>query len=297
MDEGIEERLRPERTADDAGASIEVVNPAARRGAFRSVLFDFDGTLSLIREGWQGVMIPYFVEELLKTPLHEPEEQVEAAVREFVERLTGKQTIYQCIQLAEEVKRRGGKPREPLEYKYEYLRRLWERIAHRVEGLKSGRIPPDALLLRGSRAFLTELKKRGLALYLASGTDLPYVQDEAAALQIDAFFSPHIYGALDRYHEFSKQMVIERILRENALSGPELLVVGDGYVEIENGKAAGGFALGVASDEAHPGGIDEWKRRRLIDAGADAIIRDYSDVQGLVQYLFPVSGGQVEDMI
>ena len=24
------------------------------------VLFDFDGTISLIREGWQKVMIPYF---------------------------------------------------------------------------------------------------------------------------------------------------------------------------------------------------------------------------------------------
>ncbi|MGC8667362.1 MAG: HAD family hydrolase [Chthonomonadales bacterium] len=287
MDKGIQAHLQGQVPLGGMGSSIEVVHPDVPRGAFRSVLFDFDGTLSLIREGWQGVMIPYFVEELLKTPHHESKYQVEAAVREFVERLTGKQTIYQCIQLAEEVAKRGGAPKEPLEYKHEYLRRLWERIAHRVEGLKSGRIPPDTLLLRGSRPFLTELKKRGLTLYLASGTDLCFVQDEAAALQIDAFFHPHIYGALDRYHEFSKQMVIERILKENGLSGPELLVVGDGYVEIENGKAAGGFALGVASDEAHPGGLDEWKRRRLIGAGADAIIRDYSDLPALMEYLFP----------
>jgi len=26
-------------------------------------LFDFDGTVSLIREGWQGIMIPYFAEK------------------------------------------------------------------------------------------------------------------------------------------------------------------------------------------------------------------------------------------
>src|SRR5262249_19178653 len=157
---------------------------------------------------------------------------------------------YQCFQLVEEVRKRGGAPREPLDYKHEYLARLWERIEHRVAGLKSRQIQPDELLLRGSRAFLEALRERGVTLYLASGTDLKYVQDEAEALQVAHYFGPHIYAALDRYQDFSKKMIIERILTENDLHGPELLVVGDGYVEIENGKAAGGFALGVASDEA-----------------------------------------------
>lgn len=265
---------------------IEIANPNAPRGQIRFALFDFDGTLSLIREGWQGVMIPYFVEEILKTPRHEAPEEVEAVVREFVERLTGKQTIYQCFQLAEEVAKRGGQPREALEYKHAYLARLWRRIEHRVAGLKSGEIAPDALLLRGSRPFLEALRARGVTLYLASGTDLVYVQDEAAALQIDRYFAPHIYGALDRYQDFSKQMVIERILRENDLKGPELVVIGDGYVEIENGKGVGGLALGVASDEAHPGGLDEWKRRRLLSAGADAIVRDFAELDALLDFLF-----------
>jgi phosphoglycolate phosphatase len=265
---------------------FEIANPDAPRGRVRHALFDFDGTLSLIREGWQGVMIPYFVEELLKTPRCESQAEVEAVVREFVERLTGKQTIYQCFQLAEEVEKRGGAPRDALEYKREYLRRLWERIAHRVAGLKSGEIKPDEMLLRGSRPFLETLLARGVTLYLASGTDLMYVQDEAAALDIARYFGPRIYGALDRYQDFSKQMVIERILRENGLHGPELLVVGDGYVEIENGKAAGGLALGVASDEARPGSMDEWKRKRLLGAGADAIIRDFAEIEALTRYIF-----------
>ena len=87
--------------------TIEIINPHAPRGRVRYALFDFDGTLSLIREGWQGVMIPYFVEELLQTPRHEDPAEVEQVVRDFVERLTGKQTIYQCIRLAEEVQKRG----------------------------------------------------------------------------------------------------------------------------------------------------------------------------------------------
>jgi phosphoglycolate phosphatase len=266
--------------------SIEVANPNAPRGHFRFALFDFDGTLSLIREGWQDVMIPYFLEELRACPDCESPEEVERVVREFVEKLTGKQTIYQCFQLVEEVTKRGGDPREPLEYKHEYLRRLWERIEHRVAGLKSGVVQPDDLLLRGSRAFLEALQERGVSLYLASGTDLVYVKDEAAALRVGEFFGEHIYGALDQYRDFSKQMIIDRILQENDLKGPELLVVGDGYVEIENGKGVGGFALGVASDEAHPGGLDAWKRTRLLAAGADAIIPDFADTARLMAYLF-----------
>jgi len=267
--------------------SIDIANPNAPRGRFRFALFDFDGTISLIREGWPGVMIPYFVEEILKTPRHEAPDKVETVVREFVERLNGKQTIYQCFQLAEEVEKRGGRPKEALEYKHEYLARLWERIEHRVTGLKSGAIQSDSMLLRGSRAFLQALKSKGIELYLASGTDLKYVEDEANALQVDQFFRPHIYAALDKFQDFSKQMIIEKLLHDNGLKGPELLVVGDGYVEIENGKAAGGFALGVASDEANPGGLDEWKRKRLLGAGADAIVRDYSQLDNLMAYLFP----------
>ncbi len=271
----------------ELASSIEIANPTFPRGQFRFAVFDFDGTISLIREGWMGVMIPYFLEEILKAPKHEEHEVIEGVVRNFVETLTGKQTIYQCVRLVEEIERRGGSPKDPLEYKHEYLARLWERIEHRVAGLKSGEIKPDDLLLRGSRAFLQALQDRGVALYLASGTDLQYVEDEAKALKVDQFFNPHIYAALDHYKDFSKKMVIDRLLQENNLRGPELLVVGDGYVEIENGKEVGGFALGVASDEAIPGGLDEWKRRRLLAANADAIIRDYEDLQSIMAFLFP----------
>lgn len=272
-------------SASLARSAIEIVNLSAPLGRIRSALFDFDGTLSLIREGWQDVMAPYFVEELLAAPQHESRAELETLVREFMMRLTGKQTIYQCFQLAEEVAKRGGEAKDPLVYKHEYLRRLWARIEHRVEGLKNGRTEPDSLLLLGSRSFLEALRSRGIALFLASGTDLQYVLDEAAALRVDHFFEGRIYGALDEYRKFSKQMIIDRILLEHDLHGPELLVVGDGYVEIENAKGVGGIALGVASDEDTPGGLDEWKRERLIGAGADAIVRDFAATDEIVRYL------------
>jgi hypothetical protein len=49
------------------GAAIELVSHRTPGGRFRSVLFDFDGTISVIREGWQQVMVPLMVEELEKT--------------------------------------------------------------------------------------------------------------------------------------------------------------------------------------------------------------------------------------
>jgi phosphoglycolate phosphatase len=254
-------------------------------GPFRFALFDFDGTLSLIREGWVDVMVPYFLEELTACPRCEPADQAEEVVRDFVATLTGKQTIYQCFQLHEEVRKRGGSPKEALDYKHEYLRRLNARIAHRLAGLESGDIQPDEMLVPGSRDFLQGLLDAGVNLYLASGTDIAFVQAEAMALRVDHFFGERIYAALDRYQDFSKQMIIEKILRVHALSGPELLLVGDGYVEIENGKAAGGYALGVASYEANPGRIDEWKRQRLIGAGADAIVPDFSRLDVLAEHL------------
>lgn len=271
-----------------AGSSIEVVSAPPRRGAIRSALFDFDGTISLIREGWQGVMVPMMVEILLQTPRHESEEELRSVVVEYVDRLTGKQTIYQMIQLCEEIQKRGGTPLEPLAYKRMYHDRLWARIEGRIAGLKAGRIPPDDLLVPDARALLVALRQRGVKLYLASGTDIAYVQDEAAALGVADLFDGGIYGALDNWQAFSKAMIIERILREHDLRGEELVVFGDGYVEIENGKAVGGIAVGVATDEVRREGVDLWKRGRLINAGADLIIPEFREHAALLAYLFGV---------
>ncbi|HEY1858742.1 MAG TPA: hypothetical protein VGG61_00195, partial [Gemmataceae bacterium] len=109
---------------------------------------------------------------------------------------------------------------------------------------------------------------------------------EAELLGVTPFFGPHIYGALDDYQNFSKQMVIERILRDNELRGEELLGFGDGFVEIEEVKRAGGVAVAVASDEVNRRGVNTWKRDRLVRAGADLVIPEYRRHAELLRYLF-----------
>jgi phosphoglycolate phosphatase len=137
----------------------------------------------------------------------------------------------------------------------------------------------------GSHSLLQSFCRRGLTLYLASGTDLQYVRREAELLGVAQFFGPRIYGALDDFQNFSKKMVIEQILKESELKGDELLGFGDGFVEIEEVKKAGGVAVAVASDEVKRAGINLWKRNRLIQAGADLVIPDYRQLDRLVGYL------------
>ena len=267
-------------------SQIEIIRPDIRRGDIRYALFDFDGTVSLIREGWQGIMIPMMVEILMGTPNHEDPPEIEKIVKEFVTRLTGKQTIYQMIQLCEEIAARGGAPQDPAHYKYLYNERLDQHIKDRLAGLKSGRAKPEEMTVPGTFAWLNILKDRDVICYLASGTDEKYVTEESNLLGLSNYFAG-IYGAQEDYKTFSKKMVIERIIRNHKLHGNNFVAFGDGFVEIEDSKSVDGIAIGVASDEKNRSGVDEWKRNRLIAAGADIIIPDFQEASLLEEYLFP----------
>ena len=148
-------------TARSRWPNVELPSPLAPRPEISHVLFDFDGTLSLIRQGWPEVMVPMFVEVMPRLP-GEAEDDLRQFVLDDIMRLTGKQTIYQMIQLAERIRERGGEPREPLWYKHEYLRRLEQRIGGRAAGLRSGEIQPDELLVHAVRPLLEHLQRRGL---------------------------------------------------------------------------------------------------------------------------------------
>jgi phosphoglycolate phosphatase len=267
-------------------ASVELSGTLEPRPEISHVLFDFDGTLSLIRQGWPEVMVPMFVEAVPRLE-GESQEELRQLVLDDIMRLNGKQTIYQMIQLADRVRERGGEPKEPLWYKHEYLRRLDLQVGGRTAGLADGSIAADALLVHAARPLLEHLKGRGLQLYLASGTDEFAVKREAELLDITRYFDGHIYGALDDYKQFSKKMIIDRILQAHGITGRQLLSFGDGYVEIENTKQVGGFAVAVASDEANNGSgrVDEWKRRRLLGVGADVVIPDFRDAVAFVDQL------------
>ncbi|MEZ5351449.1 MAG: HAD family hydrolase [Bryobacteraceae bacterium] len=266
---------------------IEQLRPGANALRARVALFDFDGTVSLIRSGWMDVMVPMMVESLVELNSGESEDELTAVVREFVARLTGRQTIYQMIELAGQIRKRGGEPRDPLEYKHEYLRRLWDRIQGRIDELTSGQCAPEKYQVPGTVPLLEALRERGLTLYLASGTDDPYVQSEARLLGLHHYFDGGVFGALDDYKSFSKAILIQRIIASSEAAGEEFLGFGDGYVEIENVRQVGGITVGVATDEPDCAQVDPWKRDRLIGVGADYIVPHFASHRELMNRLFP----------
>jgi phosphoglycolate phosphatase len=265
---------------------VEFAPHFIKRKSIQYVLFDFDGTLSLVREGWPEVMLPMFM-EMLPRKANESDEEMRKLLLDDIMKLNGKQTIYQMMQLAERIRERGSEPKDPLWYKHEYLRRLDQRIHARKKAILSGEIQQDQHLVYGARHLLESLTQSGLPVYLASGTDEPFVKEEARILGIDHYFDGHIYGAQEDYKSFSKKMVIERILRENNIPGETLMSFGDGYVEIQNTREVGGLAIAVASDEANNGSgkVDGWKRNRLAGVGAEIIIADFRDMDTLLPLL------------
>jgi phosphoglycolate phosphatase len=265
---------------------LEIIRAGASASKARVAIFDFDGTVSLIRTGWVDIMIPLCVEQLAALNTGESDDELRTVVEDFVWRLTGKETIYQMMALADAVRARGGAPLEPLAYKKIYLDRLWTRISGRIEGLRNGSLPPDQFTVPGSREVLEALRERGLQLYLASGTDDANVKEEAALLDLDKYFDGRIYGALDDLKSFSKALLVRQLVSGAGHSGGQLLVVGDGYVEIEEVKKVGGTAVGVASAEPECLTVDEWKRKRLIGVGADFIVPNYLSRQVLLAALF-----------
>jgi phosphoglycolate phosphatase len=267
-------------------SSWEILNPSARATQARVALFDFDGTLSLLRAGWSNVMVPMMVEELARLKSGESETELESIVREFVDRLTGKQTIYQMIELVRQMELRGGSPEDPLAYKRQYLELLAAKIEHRLEEVRTGQAPPEKYLVPGSLPMLADLRARGLRLYLASGTDELYMKMEADLLGVTRYFDGGVFGALDNYKTFSKRILIQQILDRSECQGPEILGFGDGYVEIENVKGVGGVAIGVATDEGACLRVDAWKRDRLAKAGADGILPNYLQWEAYAGRLF-----------
>jgi len=267
---------------------IEILNPKvmSKVGHIKYALIDFDGTISVIRQGWEEVMIPLMIEMICDGNAPTPE--IEKEVRDYVDYSTGILTIKQMQWLAEAVRRYGiaKNPKSPYEYKRIYNQRLLVRVERRLEKLRSGELNPDDLMIMGSRRFLEELYGRGVTMYLASGTDHEYVLREASALKITQYFKGGIYGALDHTEAHTKERIIQRILDENNLHGNELLVVGDGPVEIRNAKSRDALALGVATDEVKRCGLNLHKRERLINAGADLIIPDFTRYKEIISFLF-----------
>jgi phosphoglycolate phosphatase len=258
-----------------AVGAVEIISSPAPKPQPKLAFFDFDGTVGLVRAGWMQVMIRQALEALRATGTSESDANLRAIVEEFVFRLTGKPTIYQMMELAENVRKRGGIPLDPARYKQLFLDELREESDRRLKDLRGGKLAPDIHMVPGTRAVLEDLRGRGVRLYLVSGTDDALVQEEVRLFEIGQYFDGGVYGSPGDDSDFSKRGLIEQVAAKGEARGPEMLSFGDGHVELEAVKRVGGTAVGLATLEPACDRIDEWKRERLIESGADYIIPNY----------------------
>ena len=239
-------------------------------------VFDFDGTLSTLRCGWETVMEPLMLECIFGDRY--TEENIRE-VREYIKNSTGIQTILQMKWLAERVRQQGKTPLDPWDYKAEYNRRLMINVEKNKEDAQNGNA--EKYIMRGAPQFLAALKERGVRLYAASGTDEVDVKKEAEILGLAHYFE-EIAGALPHSEDCSKEATLKRLLSQN--SGG-LLVVGDGPVEIRLGKEVGACTLGICGNERTLGGTDEVKVQRLTAAGAHALVDCFEETEKILQWM------------
>ncbi|GMW00307.1 MAG: hypothetical protein AMXMBFR84_14450 [Candidatus Hydrogenedentota bacterium] len=269
------------------GTQIQVVREVPR-GKFKHALFDFDGTVSLLREGWQQVMKPVMIECICGEHLCTPE--IEHEVMEFIHETTGINTILQMEGLVDMVRKKGFVPEDKMldahGYKKIYNDRLMVRVSERIQQMAEGKLSPEETTVRGSVAFVKAMHERGLYMCIFSGTDHEDVEHEAGLVGVRSYFT-EVYGARKTYAESNKEKVLRKAIEDHHLHGSEVLIVGDGPVEIKVAKQEGCVSIGVCSNELEGCGWDEVKRQRLADAGADILIPDFGERDALIAYLFP----------
>jgi len=259
------------------------------------VIFDHDGTISTLREGWEPVMENVAVRSILGDSYRavSPEKllSVKSAVAEMIEKTTGIQTITQMFYLRDMVREWGFVPEEkilsPAEYKNQYNNELMKLVNGRSGLFKKGLLDLNDLTIKGSVGFLERLRNAGVLLFLASGTDQDDVRKEAGLLGYSEYFNGGIYGSTGDPSSDPKKVVLEKIIRElpDNISSGNCYVFGDGPVEMREAVKTGFTSVGVISDEKKRYGPDYRKRSRLILAGADYLIPDFSWSQILIDYL------------
>jgi rfaE bifunctional protein kinase chain/domain len=262
--------------------------------SIRHAVFDNDGTISTLRQGWEQIMAPVMMKAILGDRYQTADEGLYQKVRrhvlEYIDQSTGIQTLVQMEALVGMVRKFGLVPAERVldrfGYKKLYNDALMEVVNERIAKLHRGQLDVSDFTIKGGVEFARTLRQRGVTLYLASGTDHADVVAESTALGFADLFNGGIYGATGDIDSCSKKMVLDRILAENHLRGPELAVFGDGPVELRECRKRDGIAIGVASDEIRRHGLNPDKRARLIKAGAHLIVPDFSQSPELLRLLF-----------
>jgi phosphoglycolate phosphatase-like HAD superfamily hydrolase len=239
-------------------------------------------------------MAPVMVRAILGEKYSDADEtlyrKVKSRVDEFIDKTTGIQTLMQMKILLGIIREFGFVPDDEMldesGYKEIYNKELMKMVKEREKKLMSGELMVDDLTIKNAVPFLKRLYDSGVKLYLTSGTDEADVKHEAAVLGYDYLFDGRIHGAVGDVNKEAKKIVLDRILDSIGKSeAGHIVTFGDGPVEIRETHKRGGITVGIASNELRRYGLNEAKRTRLIKAGADIVVPDFSQADHLLDLL------------
>jgi len=274
--------------------NIEIINKWSARPKPGFAIFDHDGTISTLRQGWENIMAPVMIKAVLgdnyKNADNALVEKVKARIQDYIDKTTGIQTLVQMHGLIGIIREFGFVPEHKIldaaGYKRIYNEELLSMVDGREKKFLGGELTIDDFTICSSVVFLKVLYESGIKLYLASGTDIEDVKREAELLGYDHFFENRIFGSVGDMTKDAKKIVLDQILDLIGKTGNrEIITFGDGPVELRETKKRGGLTVGVASDEIVRSGLNESKRTRLIKAGADIVIPDFTEYQKIVELL------------
>ncbi|NQU52637.1 MAG: HAD family hydrolase [Bacteroidetes bacterium] len=275
-------------------SEIEQIGELPKEINIKHAIFDHDGTISTLREGWEEIMSPMMMKAVLGDLYEVADEalyhKVQTRVAEFIDKTTGIQTLVQMKGLVDLVREFGCVPEDKIldefGYKHIYNEELLQMVKVREEKISRGELSLEDVTLKNAVVLLKKLYAAGVKLYLASGTDEEDVKNEARILGYDKLFEGRIYGAVGDITKEAKKIVLDRILNQIGNSGSEHIVTfGDGPVEIRETRKRAGITIGIASNEMKRHSLNESKRTRLIKAGADVIVPDFSQLPILLKLL------------
>ena len=142
--------------------------PGGRR--ITHAIFDNDGTISTLREGWERIMEPMMIRAILgpgwKQAGQDLYERVRGRVRDYIDATTGVQTLVQMQGLVEMVREFGVVPaaevKDEAGYKAVYNEELLAMVKAPAGQARRGELSVEDYTLKGSLAFLRSLRAAGV---------------------------------------------------------------------------------------------------------------------------------------
>lgn len=271
---------------------VEILRPMPANMRITFCMTDWDGTLSLLRSGWPELMLQTAREALTEAGARG--ERLEGLISQYgrkVSERTGQPTIRQMMALEELIENETKVRMDRWKLKEAYNARLDALRRERIRILADDPDRRKEFLVAGAVEFFEALKERGVQIAAVSGSDHETVLADVKALGLGHLFGKSVFGYDRKRHGEmgdAKESVIRAMIQKEGLAGNNLLVVGDGPIELEVGERAGGCALALVSNEGNdPTGIntEAEKRRRLMAANPHLLIYDFGSLPELLSIL------------